>query len=338
MEYPGHLEGMLDRDQRTAKLRFFNESDIKPVPKTYSFQDSTPNGTTPAKRHCCCPTRTKRPSSSSSSSTNSSHLACRNGYLLNTFQSVKNVLIVVCLTLVTLPTANSIPVKRDTMADRMSSDMKWINPCNINTGGEITENPRNTDFNSSELGKIIGEATRAFIAANNSLDDFAFGTFGKNETTVHTDFINKRLPWLETDWLGNKRLHENITADELAALKVEDVLVNVYKILQRLAVGLEQITWDQQDKGDNFKEYFANSELQLKTVLCELYTTIEAHGLKMPEYPTRDIMSVDERSKTSNTERKIRDWLILRDYINTLDFLKQSLEHLVKDLTSSPES
>lgn len=56
--------------------------------------------------------------------------------------------------------------------DRMNSKMKWINPCDTNPGGDVSENVGNSEFNSSELVKIIGDATSAIITANQFIGDF----------------------------------------------------------------------------------------------------------------------------------------------------------------------
>jgi hypothetical protein len=46
---------------------------------------------------------------------------------------------------------------------------------------------------------------------------------------------------------------------------------------------------------------------------------------------TREVMSGDYRDIDCDTIRDIRDWVIFRDYVNTLQHLKQAFEHFLQN-------
>ncbi|VEN52798.1 unnamed protein product, partial [Callosobruchus maculatus] len=114
-----HLEGMLDRDQRTAKMRFLN-SDSDGLKENRGFFRSC----NPLNK-CDCFLRTDR-------RCGVSYLG-KKGYLARRLRSLKNVLLVsFYLTLVSLPPTHSAPSSlrmQDGVQKRREQQPKWINPC-----------------------------------------------------------------------------------------------------------------------------------------------------------------------------------------------------------------
>ena len=49
-------------------------------------------------------------------------------------------------------------------------------------------------------------------------------------------------------------------------LQLDTVLLNTYEYMQKYAVGLEQIVWDQEDFGLQFRTQFKDTEFKLRTV------------------------------------------------------------------------
>lgn len=54
---------------------------------------------------------------------------------------------------------------------------------------------------------------------------------------------------------------------------MEDILKSMYRGLQKLAVGLEQVVLDQAFYGGNFYQHFHEAEFQLKYVSLKNITT-----------------------------------------------------------------
>ena len=57
-----------------------------------------------------------------------------------------------------------------------------------------------------------------------------------------------------------------VTYDFFILLQFDETLVNMYKYLQMLAVGLEQVVFDQAAYGGRYLEEFNETEFRLKAV------------------------------------------------------------------------
>nr|CAH7712718.1 unnamed protein product [Callosobruchus chinensis] len=115
-----HLEGMLDRDQRTAKMRFLNsDSDGSDESRGFFRSRNLPTS-------CDSFLRTDR-------RCGVSYFVGKKGYLARRLRSLKNVLLVsFYLTLLSLPPTNSAPSSlrmQDGVLKRREQQPKWINPC-----------------------------------------------------------------------------------------------------------------------------------------------------------------------------------------------------------------
>lgn len=109
---------------------------------------------------------------------------------------------------------------------------------------------------------------------------------------------------------------------------MDETLLNVYTSLQKIAVGLEQIAWDQEDQNGPFLDNFRNAEFNLRAVLCEIQMALYNRGVTMRDDILRDSMSDEFRNIPDETSRNLRDFLIFRDYMNALEYTKQVFEHL----------
>lgn len=104
-----------------------------------------------------------------------------------------------------------------------------------------------------------------------------------------------------------------------------------------IAVGLEQIVWDQEDQEEeDFIEKFKETEYKLRSLLCEIQVAIIERGLDMRPDVRRDIMTDPYRNMSNTTSRYFRDWVIFRDYMNALEYVVDVFRHFKKNLWSSP--
>lgn len=77
--------------------------------------------------------------------------------------------------------------------------------------------------------------------------------------------------------------------------------------------------------------YFNNAFFVNFQVLCELQIAMLEKGIGHEDI-TREIMSGDYRDIDCDTIRNIRDWVIFRDYVSTLEFIQESFTHFLVNL------
>lgn len=109
----------------------------------------------------------------------------------------------------------------------------------------------------------------------------------------------------------------------------------MYVSLQKIAVGVEQMVWDEEDRNGPLKSSLIETENYLGSLLCEIHTAIIEKELTVEETVTRDIMKEELRKNLDNTGRNIRDWIIYRDYLNMLQYIIQVFDHFKANLPSS---
>ncbi|KAL6262735.1 hypothetical protein P5V15_005525 [Pogonomyrmex californicus] len=113
---------------------------------------------------------------------------------------------------------------------------------------------------------------------------------------------------------------------------INTTLVNTYEYMQKYAVGLEQVVFDQKDYQPEFYMKFKEAEGQLRAVLCEIQVALDERSLTRRPDVTRDIMADEYRLMTSLTFRDLRSWLIYREYMNGLEYVIQVFKHLRRHL------
>ncbi|KAF4516394.1 hypothetical protein B566_EDAN008517 [Ephemera danica] len=167
-------------------------------------------------------------------------------------------------------------------------------------------------------------------------------TEGKEEvkSTFDVDFDQHHQSWksLHYDWLPifPKSLGERTPDEHLQQLELEQALKDSYSSLQKIAVGLEQVAWDQEDSS-GFKSDFRATEYQLKAVLCEIMFAMSEHSVEQHPDVTRSIMSREFReiSSGNSSVRNLRDWFIFRDYMNGLEYVIDVFDYFIKKASSS---
>jgi hypothetical protein len=107
-----------------------------------------------------------------------------------------------------------------------------------------------------------------------------------------------------------------------------------FERFQRIAVGIEQMIGDIRSKhADNLnllsylEEKLTNIQNNIRLVLCEIELSLMEHNMKIfrqPVYVGRDIMPQEARSGSS----PLRDWVILREYVNLLEYNNESIKIL----------
>lgn len=69
-------------------------------------------------------------------------------------------------------------------------------------------------------------------------------------------------------------------------------------------------------------------------VLCELQVALVERGVTPRPDITRDIMPPKVRAIRNETERSLRDWIVIREYMNALEYVVQAFQYLQACLKS----
>lgn len=99
-------------------------------------------------------------------------------------------------------------------------------------------------------------------------------TFHVDVKKNHDHWKGITLDWLELAKYMPKALDVPLSKSYLATLTFRDVLHAVYVGMQNLAVGLEQVAWDQDREMLPYAKYFNETTLKLRTVsiiFCRSY-------------------------------------------------------------------
>lgn len=91
-------------------------------------------------------------------------------------------------------------------------------------------------------------------------------TFHVDVKKNHDHWKGITLDWLELAKYMPKALDVPLSKSYLATLTFRDVLHAVYVGMQNLAVGLEQVAWDQDREMLPYAKYFNETTLKLRTV------------------------------------------------------------------------
>jgi hypothetical protein len=207
---------------------------------------------------------------------------------------------------------------------------KWINPCRIPT--TIPALPSDFEVQQQSDVDIFQNILTQVSKAENQAREFMGAFF---EESFGTKLNNDQYKDIHQDWIGNvavnigKYLGEEVDPEKLDALTVKETLRSMYEGLQKFAVGLEQIVLDQAVYGGNFHHHFHEAEFQLKYVLCELQIAMLEKSISHEDI-TREIMSQTYRDMDDRTARNLRDWLIFRDYVNVLEYLRQVFKYFLE--------
>ncbi|KOC70503.1 hypothetical protein WH47_00648 [Habropoda laboriosa] len=218
---------------------------------------------------------------------------------------------------------------------RLSSPPKWVNPCGL-AAEDFTGDLDVVQLTDLQLlHQVVVQAKTALMHAELFRDDYAKQTFNIDFADLHSTFKDHHYDWLPGTKEIPKQLGEQLEQEYLDKLELDTALIDAYEYMQKYAVGLEQIVWDQEDLQLKFRKQFKDTEYKLRTVLCELQVALVERQLSSRPDVTRDIMKSEFRAvSSSETYRNLRDWLIFRDYMNGLEYVVQVFEHLRRDLQS----
>ncbi|XP_050546588.1 uncharacterized protein LOC126909063 isoform X2 [Daktulosphaira vitifoliae] len=238
----------------------------------------------------------------------------------------------------------------DESSSQPSGTPFWYNPCgmqmmddmncgpgsNCNGGGSGSGGGSGMgghDMIDSDPRRLVDVIDGVAVSASNALmhaeqfaGSFVSETFHVDVKQHHDVWKDTSLVWLQQAEYMPKELDVPLDEPYLDSLTLKDVLHAVNVGMQNLAVGLEQVSWDQDRDRLPYSKDFKEATFKLRAVLCEISVAIiEINETATPPV-SRDIMPAESRSSADN--RSLRDWLILREYITSLQYIIQVFEFL----------
>ncbi|KAK7866986.1 hypothetical protein R5R35_006819 [Gryllus longicercus] len=226
-------------------------------------------------------------------------------------------------------------------ASRFNSKPKWINPCGGEPNAELytSDLPESRSVDGTDTGKpfesILLAARLAKDTAENFKEKYVQQTFNVGFAGWHANWKSTHFDWLPSSAQIPKSLGEPTPQEHLEKLQLDSALKDIYKYLQMYAVGLEQVTWDQEDIKGDFWSSFKDAEHALKATLCEVQVLMVERNVRQHPDVQRDLMDSNVRQNNSTSHRNLRDWLIYRDYMNGLEYVIEVLEHFERQYPSS---
>lgn len=234
---------------------------------------------------------------------------------------VKKVLAVVTYLLIVIPTVLSAP---SGSMEQQQEDPFWVLNENVQPEDNITQALK------AQLAKTI--QTQAKIAcnkANHSLEEYTKNQFSMTPEQVHQRYNSTSFDWLPSKSDIPKQFGTDVTDGFTRTM--EEEMIHLYHQFQKIGVGIEQIVSEYNNCTPNNGAdqsvciNFNNMRQDLTTLLRELNMNIGTLGLVRKPDVERDIMP-DEDRQVDETTRRIRNWVIYRDYINALEYTIKAFE------------
>lgn len=128
-------------------------------------------------------------------------------------------------------------------------------------------------------------------------------------------------------------INENVSLT-LSFLQLDETLILVHENLQRIAVGVEQMLWDEEDRNGEFLKQFQSTWSRVNNLLCEIHNVMIEKNLTIKTKIERTVMEGKLRQPKDDTARNVRNWIIYREYLNMLEYIEQVFDHLAKNMES----
>ncbi|KAI9563563.1 hypothetical protein GHT06_011027 [Daphnia sinensis] len=204
---------------------------------------------------------------------------------------------------------------------------KWVNPC----GGILDDSGIDPDAPPLEDSEIAANAILDVDIALNQIesfkDDFVRSLFRMDFDEMVRTWAHFHYDWLPAYEAVPKVIGAQLVPRQLQALELGATLKKLYLAAQTIAVGLEQVILDRAVYGGDFLEQFATTENKLAMVLCSLQMAMIEKHVEPDADAVRQLMDNKYRDMRSASGRNLRDFVIVRDYINLLEYTHQVLQH-----------
>ncbi|XP_046641036.1 uncharacterized protein LOC124326325 isoform X1 [Daphnia pulicaria] len=212
---------------------------------------------------------------------------------------------------------------------------KWVNPC----GGILDDSGVDPDAPPLEDSEIAANAVLDVDIALSQIesfkDEFVRSLFRMDFDEMVRTWAHFHYDWLPAYEAVPKVIGAQLVPRQLDSLELGATLKKLYLASQTIAVGLEQVILDRAVYGGDFLEQFATTENKLAMVLCSLQMAMIEKHVEPDADAARQLMDNKYRDMRSASGRNLRDFIIVRDYINLLEYTKQVLHHFQHGGSSS---
>ena len=195
-----------------------------------------------------------------------------------------------------------------------SQTHKWVNPCRLHNylnGHSNLNNGWPTIPVEELLHNVMSRARTARNHGQQIKEVFLNNTFNDPEFEIMVKAY--REEWLPLIPESSKKVFCKMTA--------EQSLLMAFEMIQYFAVGFEQILVDQVLYTGIMINEFKEIEYDLFQLLCEIQIGIHIQNIKTKPEVLEQVMSNQYRVINQSSLRNLRDFLILRDYINATNFI-----------------
>ncbi|XP_065287521.1 uncharacterized protein [Dermacentor albipictus] len=116
--------------------------------------------------------------------------------------------------------------------------------------------------------------------------------------------------------------------DHFKSMTKEEAYKTTFGYVQYYAVGLEQAVLDQIFHNGPFHRLFLEIQQNLGQLLCELQIGIVHFNVAKNPDVLRDVMSHEYRDIKQDSQRNLRDYIILREYIRLTRYISELFAYL----------
>lgn len=194
----------------------------------------------------------------------------------------------------------------------------WVNPCNLPDDARGHADHLSPQDVRNMLDAVANRARVASEEADKAKRRFLERTFADSE------FEDSVASYMQS-WLPNVPMP---TEDHFRSMTKEEAYKKTFGFVQYFAVGLEQAVLDQIFHNGPFHRLFLEIQQNLGQLLCELQIGIVHFNVAKSADVLRDVMSHEYRDIKQDSQRNLRDYIILREYIRLTRYISELFAYL----------
>lgn len=194
----------------------------------------------------------------------------------------------------------------------------WVNPCNLPDDASGHADHLSPQDVRNMLDAVANRARVASEEADKAKRRFLERTFSDSE------FEDSVASYMQS-WLPNV---PTPSEEHLKSMTKEEAYKTTFGYVQYYAVGLEQAVLDQIFHNGPFHRLFLEIQQNLGQLLCELQIGIVHFNVAKNPDVLRDVMSHEYRDIKQDSQRNLRDYIILREYIRLTRYISELFAYL----------
>ncbi|KAL1415750.1 hypothetical protein MTO96_006626 [Rhipicephalus appendiculatus] len=194
----------------------------------------------------------------------------------------------------------------------------WVNPCNLPDDASGHADHLSPQDVRNMLDAVANRARVASEEADKAKRRFLERTFSDSE------FEDSVASYMQS-WLPNV---PTPSEEHFRSMTKEEAYKTTFGYVQYYAVGLEQAVLDQIFHNGPFHRLFLEIQQNLGQLLCELQIGIVHFNVAKNPDVLRDVMSHEYRDIKQDSQRNLRDYIILREYIRLTRYISELFAYL----------